>query len=316
MRSERNHIRFTSRRRSGDDVQTFSKGVKHQMTKTRTLSALALLIGLFAMFAVAGCGSDDDSTATDSTSGGSDSGTIDVSDATLIKDGQLLVGTDAPYPPFEIGTPEGGDFSGFDKDLMDAIADKLGLTPTYQNSSFDTIFRDVASGQFDIVAAAATITPEREKVVTFSRPYYEAQQALVVPEGSDITSTDQLSGQVVGVQQGTTGQDYAENETDAKEVRGFAKGADALAAVTTEQVAAAIVDQPFAADAVNKQGGIEIAQEISTDEVYGFAMAPDNKLVDGVNEAIQQLIDDGTLNDLYQQYFSTDAPDSVVNGGK
>ncbi|MCB0866566.1 MAG: amino acid ABC transporter substrate-binding protein [Solirubrobacterales bacterium] len=290
--------------------------MKHQMTKTRTLSALALLIGLFAMFAVAGCGSDDDSTATDSTSGGSDSGTIDVSDATLIKDGQLLVGTDAPYPPFEIGTPEGGDFSGFDKDLMDAIADKLGLTPTYQNSSFDTIFRDVASGQFDIVAAAATITPEREKVVTFSRPYYEAQQALVVPEGSDITSTDQLSGQVVGVQQGTTGQDYAENETDAKEVRGFAKGADALAAVTTEQVAAAIVDQPFAADAVNKQGGIEIAQEISTDEVYGFAMAPDNKLVDGVNEAIQQLIDDGTLNDLYQQYFSTDAPDSVVNGGK
>ena len=291
-------------------------GVKHQMTKTRTLSVLALLIGLFAMFAVAGCGSDDDSTATDGTDTDSTTAaTIDISDATLIQDGQLLVGTDAPYPPFEIGTPEGGDFSGFDKDLMDAIAGKLGLEPTYQNSSFDTIFRDVASGQFDIVAAAATITPEREKVVTFSRPYYEAQQALVVPEGSDITSTDDLSGQIVGVQQGTTGQDYAENETDASEVRGFGKGADALAAVTTEQVAAAIVDQPFAADAVEKQGGIEIAQEISTDEVYGFAMAPDNKLVDGVNEAIQQLIDDGTMNELYQKYFSTDAPDSVVNGG-
>ncbi|MFN8152213.1 MAG: transporter substrate-binding domain-containing protein [Solirubrobacterales bacterium] len=286
------------------------------MTKTRTLSVLALLIGLFAMFAVAGCGSDDDSTATDGTDTDSTTAaTIDISDATLIQDGQLLVGTDAPYPPFEIGTPEGGDFSGFDKDLMDAIAGKLGLEPTYQNSSFDTIFRDVASGQFDIVAAAATITPEREKVVTFSRPYYEAQQALVVPEGSDITSTDDLSGQIVGVQQGTTGQDYAENETDASEVRGFGKGADALAAVTTEQVAAAIVDQPFAADAVEKQGGIEIAQEISTDEVYGFAMAPDNKLVDGVNEAIQQLIDDGTMNELYQKYFSTDAPDSVVNGG-
>lgn len=286
------------------------------MIKTRTLSVLALLIGLFAMFAVAGCGSDDDSTATDGTDTDSTTAaTIDISDATLIQDGQLLVGTDAPYPPFEIGTPEGGDFSGFDKDLMDAIAGKLGLEPTYQNSSFDTIFRDVASGQFDIVAAAATITPEREKVVTFSRPYYEAQQALVVPEGSDITSTDDLSGQIVGVQQGTTGQDYAENETDASEVRGFGKGADALAAVTTEQVAAAIVDQPFAADAVEKQGGIEIAQEISTDEVYGFAMAPDNKLVDGVNEAIQQLIDDGTMNELYQKYFSTDAPDSVVNGG-
>jgi polar amino acid transport system substrate-binding protein len=232
----------------------------------------------------------------------------------LLKPGQLLVATDAPYPPFEIGTPEDGNFTGFDKDLMDAVAAKLGLEPTYQNSSFDTIFRDVASGQFDVVAAAATITPAREKVVDFSRPYYEAQQALVVPAGSDITSTDDLAGEIVGAQQGTTGQTYAEDETDASEVRGFAKGADALAAVTTEQVVAAIVDQPFAADAVEKQDGIEIAQEIPTNEVYGFATAPDNPLTDDINEAIGQLIDDGTMNDLYQEYFSTDAPKSVTEG--
>lgn len=281
------------------------------MTKTRLWTALLLVVGLAAAMIAAGCGSDDDSTSGDSTS----SGTIDISDATLIQPGQLLVGTDAPYPPFEIGTPESGDFSGFDKDLMDAIAAKLGLEPTYQNSSFDTIFRDVASGQFDIVAAAATITPDREKVVTFSRPYYEAQQALVVPEGSDITSTDDVAGEVVGAQQGTTGQKVAEDDTDASEVRGFAKGADALAAVATGQVAAAIVDQPFAADAVDKQGGIEIAQEISTDEVYGFAVAPDNTLIDGVNEALGQMIEDGSLNELYQKYFSTDAPEAVTQGG-
>ena len=280
--------------------------------KTRIWSLLVLAIGLIAAFAVAGCGSDD------STSGSSDSteassGTIDISNAKLIKDGELLVGTDAPYPPFEIGTPEGGDFSGFDKDLMDAIAEKLGLTPTYQNSSFDTIFRDVASGQFDVVAAAATITPAREKVVDFSRPYYEAQQALVVAEGSDIASTADLGGKIVGAQQGTTGQTLAEDETDAGEVRGFSKGADALAAVTTEQVDAAIVDQPFAADAVEKQGGIEIAQEISTDEVYGFPVAPGNPLRDAIDEAIGQLIDDGTMDELYQEYFSTNAPESVTN---
>ncbi len=279
------------------------------MTKTRALAALGMLLGLFAMIIFAGCGSDDDSTS-DTTS----SGSVDLGNAELIEDGQLLVGTDAPYPPFEIGTPESGDFSGFDIDLMNAIAEKLGLEPTYQNSSFDTIFRDTASGQFDIVAAASTITPDREKVVDFSRPYYEAQQALVVPEGSDITSVDDLSGQIVGVQQGTTGQAYAEDETDASEVRGFGKGADALAAVTTEQVAAAIVDQPFAADSVEKQGGIVIAEEISTDEVYGFPVAPGNPLLDAVNQAIQELIDDGTLNELYQQYFSTDAPEAVTSG--
>ena len=115
------------------------------MKKTRLWTALLLVVGLAAAMVAAGCGSDDSTSATSSDSGG----TIDTSNATLIQDGQLLVATDAPYPPFEIGTPEEGNFSGFDKDLMDAIAAKLGLTPTYQNSSFDTIFRDVASGQFE-----------------------------------------------------------------------------------------------------------------------------------------------------------------------
>src|SRR5215210_1237829 len=109
---------------------------------------LWLITGLVALFAammvVAGCGDDSD----DSSSSSDSSGSIDTSDADLLEEGQLLVGTDAPYPPFEIGTPEEGNFSGFDPDLMTAIADKLGLEPTYQNSSFDTIFRDTASGQF------------------------------------------------------------------------------------------------------------------------------------------------------------------------
>jgi polar amino acid transport system substrate-binding protein len=282
------------------------------MTKTRSWSVLLLVMAALAAVVVAGCGSDDDSTSSDSTT--ASSGSIDVSGAELIEEGQLLVGTDAPYPPFEIGTPESGSFSGFDIDLMNAIAEKLGLEPTYQNSSFDTIFRDVAAGQFDIVAAASTITPDREKVVTFSRPYYEAQQALVVPEGSDIASTADLSGAIVAAQQGTTGQAYAEDDTDAGEVRGFGKGADALAAVTTGQVDAAIVDQPFAADTIEKQGGLVIAEEISTDELYGFPMAPDNPLADSVNEAIGELVDDGTMDELYQEYFSTDAPESVTSG--
>ncbi len=280
------------------------------MRGTRTWLVIAMIAGLFAALVAAGCGDDED---TGGSTGSSSTGAIDVSDATLIQDGALLVGTDAPYPPFEIGTPESGDFSGFDKDLMDAIAEKLGLEPTYQNSSFDTIFRDVAAGQFDIVAAASTITPGREKTVNFSRPYYEAQQALVVPSDSDIATTDDLSGAIVGAQQGTTGQTVAEDDTDAGEVRGFGKGADALAAVTTGQVEAAIVDQPFAADAVEKQEGIEIAEEIPTNEVYGFPVAPDNPLLDDVNEAIQELIDDGTMDELYQQYFSTDAPESVTD---
>ena len=87
-----------------------------------------------------------------------------------------------------------------------------------------------------------------------------------------------------------------------------------MTALVSGQVDAVIIDQPVAADAVGKQGGVEIAAEIPTNELYGFPTAPDNPLIDSVNEAIGELIDDGTMNELYQQYFSTDAPASVTEG--
>jgi polar amino acid transport system substrate-binding protein len=277
------------------------------MRGTRNWLVLAM-VALVAAFAAYGCGGDDDTTdtgATATTGGGEDLG--------LIQEGTLTVGTDTPFPPFEIGQPP--NISGYDIDVLNAIADQLGLTPEYTDTSFDTIFRDIAAGQYDIAAAASTITPGRQKTVDFSDPYYEAQQALLVPEGSDITSTDDLSGKIVGAQDGTTGETYANDETDASEVRGFPEGPDAVSALISGQVDAVIIDQPVAADAVEKQGGVEIVQEITTNELYGYAMSKENTaLVEAVNGALQTLKDDGTITDLYQKYFHTDPPDSVLTG--
>jgi polar amino acid transport system substrate-binding protein len=282
------------------------------------LSFVAALLALFALgTVVAGCGSDDDSTSTsaESSTGSGDTGTTATGDFSTITDGELLIATDAPYPPFEIGTPDDADFSGFDVDLANDIAERLGLTPKFQDTSFDTIFRDVAAGQFDIVVAASTITPGRQKTVNFSDPYYEAQQALLVPEGSDIQSVDDLAGKIVGAQDGTTGETYGNDETDAAEVRGFPEGPDAVAAVTTGQVDAAIIDQPVAADAVEKQGGVEIAEEIPTNELYGIALSKDNpELLDAVNAVLAEMKTDGTIQGLYEKYLNADAPDSVING--
>jgi len=265
------------------------------------LAAMALFAG--SAFA-AGCGDDDDDDDGDG-GGGADLG--------LIQEGQLLVGTDTPFPPFEIGQPP--DITGYDIEVMNAIADNLGLEVTYQDTAFDTIFRDVAQGQFDITAAATTITPERQQKVNFSDPYYEAQQALVVPTGSDIASVDDLAGMVVGAQDATTGEEYANDQTDAAEVRGFPEGPDATAALTTGQVDAVIIDQPVAVDAVEKQGGVEIVQEIPTMELYGYATAPANTaLLEEVNGALQELKDDGTLAELYQKYFQAEPPASVLEG--
>lgn len=261
------------------------------------LAALALV--LTAGFAI-GCGDDDD----DGGRGG---------DLGLITEGELLVGTDTPFPPFEIGQPP--DITGYDIEVMNGIADILEVDVTYQDTSFDTIFRDVAQGKFDTAAAASTITPERQQTVSFSDPYYEAQQALIVLPDSDIATVEDLSGKIVGAQDATTGEAYANDETDASEVRGFPEGPDAINALRSGQVDAVIIDQPVAQDAVEADGDVEIATLIPTDELYGFAVAKDNTaLLDAMNDALGELKDNGTLNDLYQQYFSTDAPEAVTGG--
>ena len=186
------------------------------MKKSRLIALLSALMILAAMVVVVGCGSsDDDSSSSDN---GSTAASGDFS-SELINEGTLTVGTDTPYPPFEFG--DAPDYNGFDVNLVDEIANRLGLETKWVDTSFDTIFTDVAQGKFDMVASASTITPDRQKTVNFSDPYYSAQQALLVPEGSDISSVEDLDGKTVGAQNGTTGKDFAENETNASRVQGY-----------------------------------------------------------------------------------------------
>jgi ABC-type amino acid transport substrate-binding protein len=264
--------------------------------------AVAAVMAIAAIGVGAGCGDDDDN-------GGGGGG----NDLGLIKEGQLLVGTDTPYPPFEIGQPP--DITGYDIEVGRAVAQKLGLQPTFQDTSFDTIFRDLSQGKFDFVLAATTITPEREQKVDFSDPYYAADQALVVTPGSDIRTPEDLADKTVGAQDGTTGEDYANDETDASDVRGFPEGPDAINALKAGQVDATIIDEPVAVDALEKSGGIEIATRIPTGELYGIPIAQDNDaLREQINQALQEMKDDGTIAELYQKYFKTDPPQSVLTG--
>jgi polar amino acid transport system substrate-binding protein len=271
-------------------------------TTTRLMAALVAAVAVAGI--AAGCGGGDDDTTTAGGGSGADLG--------LITEGTLTVGTDTPFPPFEIGQPP--NISGYDIEVMNAVAENLGLTADYTDTGFGTIFRDTANGQFDTAAAASTITKGRENAVDFTAPYYEAQQALLVPEGSDIASVDDLSGAIVGAQDGTTGETYANDETDASEVRGFPEGPNAISALVTGQVDAVIIDQPVAVDAIEKQGGVEIVEEIPTNELYGFAVAPDNDaLREAMDEALATIKQDGTLDELYEKYFETAPPKSVLS---
>jgi polar amino acid transport system substrate-binding protein len=265
-------------------------------------AAVAAALAIAAVGVGAGCGGDDDDNGG---GGGNELG--------LLKEGQLLVGTDTPYPPFEIGQPP--NITGYDIEVVNAIAQKLGLDVTYQDTSFDTIFRDLSQGKFDMVVAATTITPEREQKVDFSDPYYAADQALVVTPGSDIKTVEDLADKTVGAQDGTTGEAYANDETDASDVRGFPEGPDAINALKAGQVDATVIDQPVAQDALDKEGGIEIPTIIPTGELYGLPTAEDSDaLREQINKALQEMKDDGTLKGLYQKYFKIDPPQQVLTG--
>jgi polar amino acid transport system substrate-binding protein len=153
-------------------------------------------------------------------------------------------------------------------------------------------------------------------VVDFTDPYYLSSTALMVPADSDITSTDDLGGKIVGVQDGTSQQDYAENETDASEVRGFPEGPNAISALETGQVDAVLIDQATAVVGLEKAPDLEIAQEIPTDVVFGFALAPENdSLREAMNGALATLKEDGTIEELYAKYFDgAKPPEEVLSG--
>jgi polar amino acid transport system substrate-binding protein len=277
------------------------------MNKSRLLAALAVLALLAVPLFAAGCGDDDDD------DGGGGGGAADLG---LITEGTLFIGADTPYEPFAIGQPP--DISGYDVEVLNAIAENLGLTTEYQDTGFQTIFRDVAAGQFDTAAAASTIKAEREKVVDFTDPYYASATALVVAEGSDIASVEDLSGKIVGTQDGTIQEDYANNETDASEVRGFPEGTNALSSLRTGAVDAALLDEAVAVDAIEKLGGMEITQSFAaaSPDLFGFAIAPDNDaLREAMNEALAEIKDDGTLAELYAKYFrGAEPPEAVLEG--
>ena len=264
------------------------------MIRNSRLSLLLIALAIAAVAVVAsGCGSSSDNSTT---SGGGET---------------LTVGSDIPYPPFEQG--KSGNYTGFDIELMEAIGEKIGRPVEFQDTSFETIFRDVAQGKFDAVISAATITPEREKAVAFSDPYYLSEQAVLVKEGSDITGLSDLEGKTVGVQQGTTGQELAKKKSGASEIRPYPEGPDAVNALKAGTVEATIIDAPVAQNAVEKSGGVEIAENVPTEESYGIALAKDStELLEEINEALKELKQDGTYTTIYKKWFNHEPPKEIL----
>lgn len=256
------------------------------------------VIAAAALVTVSACGGDD--------SGNGNGG--EGSDLSLVSEGTLTVCSDIPYEPFEMQA-EGGGYTGFDIDLMREIAQGMGLELSVQDSGFDALQSGaaLAAGQCDIAASAMTITEDREENLDFSDPYYDSLQSLLVPSDSDIASIDDLSGKKLGVQQGTTGKAYAEENTpEDTQLISFPSDAELYSAIQAGNIDAILQDLPVNLNHT-QEGDYEIVEEYDTQEQYGFAVKEEGSeaLLEEVNAQLQELRDNGTYDKLYDKYFST-----------
>jgi ABC-type amino acid transport substrate-binding protein len=228
-------------------------------------------------------------------------------DLGLIKDDVLTVCTDAPYPPMEF--EENGEFTGFDMELMRAIASEMGLSGIeVVNTGFDPITSGLAmeAGDCDVAAASITITDEREENIDFSDGYFTADQSLLIRDDAGVSTLADFSGMSLAVQTGTTGEMYAqENAPSDAELVSFENPGDLFTALEAGNVQGILQDIVPNADYVLDHDGVTLAETYPTDETYGFAVKEEGSedVLAAVNDALQALRDNGTYDDIYNDWF-------------
>ncbi len=236
--------------------------------------------------------------------------------------GELLVGSDIPYAPFEFTDAGSDQAKGFDVDLVNAVAKEMGITKvTFQKETFDTIFTSTATGRFDMAASSITITDERKKTVAFSAPYFEANQSVMV-RTADAATVSQLTGQTItpevaqtllkgrtiGVQRGTTGAELA-NKVPGAKVQQFQKVDDAFNALIAKRVDIVLNDYAISAYATVAKPDLKVVAKVSPSESYGFAFPKEKTaLLAAFDAGLAKVKASGEYATIYKKWFNEEPP--------
>ncbi|MCX7653823.1 MAG: basic amino acid ABC transporter substrate-binding protein [Fervidobacterium sp.] len=218
--------------------------------------------------------------------------------------GKLLVGTEPTFPPFEF-VDEKNQVVGFDIDIANELAKRLGVKLEIVSLPFDSLIPALLQGKIDLIIAGMTITEERAKVVDFSKPYFEANQAIVVRKDGKFEPKkfEELVGKKVAVQLGTTG-DLVVSDINGINVVRFQKFTDAFLELQNGRVDAVVLDEAPAKAYVKKFPKFVISAVVDTGETYGIAVKKGNKeLLNFVNQTLDIIKSAGIYNKLLQKWF-------------
>ena len=277
-----------------------------KISRRSFLAAAGLSVAALALTACGGSASSvASSVASSAASSAAASTSAAAGELTTVEAGKLTMATNAAFPPYEM-TTDAGDFEGIDIETAQAIADKLGLELQIDDMDFDAALLSVQQGKADIVMAGVTVTDERKAVMDFSDSYATGIQSIIVPEGSDITSPDDLAGKKIGTQRGTTGYIYCSDDFGDDSVVAYDDGLTAVQALNNGQVDAVVIDNAPAQEFIAANPGLKILDTSYAEEDYAIGMAKNSPLEDAVNSVLEELKADGTLQAIVDKYITAE----------
>ena len=269
----------------------------------RRLTVAAASAAVLAL-ALSACGSDSGD------SGGSED-KAKAAGITLVKPGKLTICTHLPYKPFQY--KDGTDVVGFDVDLLNLVADDLGVKQDVVNIEWAQVTSGAAfkAKKCDMGMGAMTITPERQAAISITDPYMDATQVLMAKKDSGIKTLADLKGKKLGAQADTTGKKYADDNAQANGYTVIPFNDLALQEnnVKSGRVDAAINDNGVLYDFVKDNQDMAVVAEFNTGEQYGFGALKDGsgpKLVDKFNELLTKAKSDGKYNEIYKKWFGVE----------
>ena len=269
---------------------------------------IALILALVMALSLVACGNNN--TEDDNKDYASMSLEELKAELTTVTEGKLTMSTNATFPPYEM-LADDGSFEGIDVEVAGAIAEKLGLELQIDDMSFDAALLAVQgdSPKADIVMAGVTVTEDRQLVMNFSDSYATGIQVVIVKEGSDIKSIDDLEGKKIGTQMGTTGYIYCSDTPEnggygEENVIAYDSGITSVQALVNGQVDCVVIDNEPAQAYVKANAGLSILDTEFTNEDYAIGMNKGNAcLLAAVNAAMAELKADGTFQKIVDKYI-------------
>lgn len=216
--------------------------------------------------------------------------------------GKVVMATNAEFEPFEY--QEGNEIVGIDVEISKKIAEKLGVKLEITNTSFDSLPMELQTGKCDFVAAGMSYDEDKAKNISFSDPYFDAGQSIIVLKDSDIKGPDDLNGKKVGVQLGTTGDKYCTEELKDVEVNRMNKAVDAVTDLINGKIDAVVVDDFPAQKLVDKNSDkiIKLEKALTVEQYHIAVPKDDEEMLKVVNEVLKEMKDSGELDKIIDQY--------------